>query len=764
MAGVIEFLVSLGALTALAFLPGVLLTYGLFPGKRLDIFERIPIGFGLVCGVLAGLFFLARVFAWGWRELFTVWLALILLEIVIIFVLPRVRLAQSFTTPRVVQALANALPRAATYDEAAASRPAARILVGLLAALLGLGAFLTHIVPNDLDDWNYFQFVRQFADATRFAPVSLNDRNVAHAWWLLHAAIVRAGDVDVVRLGRDWMPLLFVPMSLLAFYALARALFLNRNLAIAAVALQFLFLFADLFNPDEWIPWPGWWFFARLDQDHTIVIFLFLPVFAALIVWYLREGGWALLGVTLIAQASLIAVHALMGIALSALTLFGVLLIELVFARQPQARARVVWLFILSVVVFGGLAPIIPMIFRLLPPSFSALRLVGLADGVFPFSYYHYTFFSPTIFTLRIDFLGQPPALTAMVLTLGLILFLRKNFAARFLFVISAGVLVVLYCPPILQFLESRMTATVLRLWSWNPKALVIAYFLPSFYLVARDGWSALRERTWNTRARQAAMLFVVLIALLALWLPYLRRDLPPALGAGHALPNGAPEMLKALRDQTTPGELSVVLAWRDITDAIPAYRATLTPMLFREDPNGQARRDASIFVSESFVTTEHLRVLNAYQVRYLIVSGEREITSQYDLLPEYFQPLYRNVYGALYRVKLPLESNDLVEANAIANYGEWEGAIEAYNAVLAKEPNDSLAHTGLGIVLQLLNRPKAAVRELEAAVSAAPQNMQAHYHLVYLYHKLGMDEEAVKHVQSAGQLLGNSDSWRQGK
>ena len=75
----IEFLIVLGVLTALAFLPGVLLTYGLFPGKRLDIFERIPIGFGLVCGVLAGLFFLARVLGWGWRELFTVWLALVLI-------------------------------------------------------------------------------------------------------------------------------------------------------------------------------------------------------------------------------------------------------------------------------------------------------------------------------------------------------------------------------------------------------------------------------------------------------------------------------------------------------------------------------------------------------------------------------------------------------------------------------------------------------------------------------------------------------------
>jgi tetratricopeptide (TPR) repeat protein len=214
--------------------------------------------------------------------------------------------------------------------------------------------------------------------------------------------------------------------------------------------------------------------------------------------------------------------------------------------------------------------------------------------------------------------------------------------------------------------------------------------------------------------------------------------------------------MLRALRDHTAPGESAVVLAWRDITDAVPAYRATLRPVLYRENPRSRQRADADRFFDSVMATTVHLEILTRYQVNYLILSGDREITSQYDLLPEYFQLLYRNEYGTLYRVAASLEPNAVVEANTTTNYGEWAGAIQAYNAILAAEPDNSLAYTGLGIILHLLDKPKAAVRELEAAVRAAPANAQAHYRLVLLYRQMGLEVQAAEHIQSAGRLMEN--------
>jgi hypothetical protein len=550
------------------------------------------------------------------------------------------------------------------------------------------------------------------------------------------------------------MPAIFVPVSLLAFYALARALFQNRNQAIAATLLQFIFFLTDLFNPLQYVPMPGQWFLTRIDQDHTIALFLFLPVFVALLVWYLRAGGWALLGATLLAQIALIATHAMLGILLSALTLVLVSASELIFTRHAANRQRIVWLGVCALVLFAAVSPALPTIYKPRDTFLAATRIVEALPDIFPVSHFRYTFFSPTVFTLRVDFLGQAPALAALVLTLALIPFLKKDFAARYLFVTSIGILGVLYLPPFLQALEARMGETVLRLWIWNPKALIVAYFLPVGYVILRDGWIRARQREWNRSVARGAWLGIFSIGLIALAPLSLRHDFPREWGAGHALPNGAPEILQALRKHTAPGERARVWAWYDISSAIPGYRATLYPNLFREDIRDTKGRDMFRFYEPMLFSNVQLEILTQYQVNYFIVSADREIIAQCDLLPGYFEVLERNEYGALYRVAHPLQVNDLVEANTIVLAGEWDSAIRAYDAILAVEPDNSLARTGLGIVLQLLGKPQAAIRELERAVHIAPTNAQAHAHLVQLYRQLGMHDRAAAHIPAAGRLI----------
>ena len=745
----IEFPIILSTLNALVFLPGALLTLWIFPGKRLDWFERIAIGCVLMSGALAGLFFSARVLAFDWRQFLGAWSVLVLLFIAI-----TVRARRGNLLPaRLAQILERELPRVIGTD-ATHARPASRLFVFIFILVLLAGAYLTHLGPIDEDDWSYFWDVRGLADAPQFAPVSLSDRNVIHPWWLIHATLTHLFDFDIVRLGQDWMPAIFVPISLLAFYALARALFQNRDQAIAATVLQFVFFLTDLFNPLQYVPMPGQWFLTRIDQDHTIALFLFLPVFAALLIWYLREGGWALLGATLLAQIAFIATHAMLGIILSALTLVLVLAIELVFTRRAANRQRIVWLAICALVIFGAVAPAIPTIFKPRDTFLAASRIAETLTGNFPISHFRYTFFSPTLFTLRVDFLGQAPALAAIVLTLGLIPFLKKDLAARFLFITSIGILGVLYLPPLVQALEARMGETVLRLWIWNPKALIVAYFLPAGYVILRDGWISARQREWNRAVARGAGLCIFLIGLIAIAPLSLRRDFPREWGAGHALPNGAAEILQALRRHTAPGERARVWAWHDISSAIPGYRATLLPNLFREDIRSERGQAMFRFYEPILFSKTQLEILTHDQVNYLIVSADREIISQCDMLPGYFELLARNSYGALYRVARPLEANDLVEANTIMLAGEWDGAIRAYNEILAADPDNALARTGLGIVLQLLGKPQAAIRELERAAQIAPHNAQAHAHLVQLYRQLGLHDQAAAHIPAAGRLI----------
>jgi tetratricopeptide (TPR) repeat protein len=141
-----------------------------------------------------------------------------------------------------------------------------------------------------------------------------------------------------------------------------------------------------------------------------------------------------------------------------------------------------------------------------------------------------------------------------------------------------------------------------------------------------------------------------------------------------------------------------------------------------------------------------------------------------------------------------PPQEEALVRANTTFVYGEWQSAIDEYSAILVEQGNPaepvqridrsvwqvflplasqfydstqsveeiqkqqtgrlSLAHTGLGLVLELSNLPRKAIGEFEQAVKLEPGNLQAHYHLAKLYQKLGMDQEAQIHAQAAGPVF----------
>lgn len=751
-----EFAVTVGTLGVFCFLPGTALTYLLFPGPKLDLFERVPIGFALMMSLLVPPIVLARVLSWGWVQLLWEWIALSVFLVGAAVVVLRWRGSAQSSSSRLARYVRRIFPGASSLEEPAPHRPTPKILIAIFIALLIFIGLLTQIGPNDEDDWDYLGVVRGFADAASFPGLVLSDRDVANSWWFLHASIVRLFDVDVVRLGQNWMPLLFAPMAFLAFYVLARALFLSQTFALLAIFLQFAFYMSDLFYADTVVIWNGWWILAHMDQGHTIVISVLLPVFAAIIVRYLRQGDAILLAVAPVIQLGMIAIHGILGILMPALTVIAILVVRALFVREKQEWKKMGWLMIVMGTFMALFSPAVLSFVLSRQVVSGALPQILPTDLDFPLSRYRYTFFSPTLFTMKLEYLGHPPILAAILLIPCLLRFSRRDLTAQFLFGNILTLLLILYVPFLMAVFDRWITTAVERLWHWILDAFIIAYFLPYFCKILRDGWLAWRQRLWNRQVLGAVGLVMVCVVWLALWPMYLLNEWPKPLGPGHALPNGAYEMLRALRDHTAPGESAVVLAWRDITDAVPAYRATLRPVLYRENPRSRQRADADRFFDSVMATTVHLEILTRYQVNYLILSGDREITSQYDLLPEYFQLLYRNEYGTLYRVAASLEPNAVVEANTTTNYGEWAGAIQAYNAILAAEPDNSLAYTGLGIILHLLDKPKAAVRELEAAVRAAPANAQAHYRLVLLYRQMGLEVQAAEHIQSAGRLMEN--------
>jgi len=89
---------------------------------------------------------------------------------------------------------------------------------------------------------------------------------------------------------------------------------------------------------------------------------------------------------------------------------------------------------------------------------------------------------------------------------------------------------------------------------------------------------------------------------------------------------------------------------------------------------------------------------------------------------------------------------------------GETEGAVQLYRRAIQCDDANGKAHLGLGIVLAALNRNDEAIRELRRAAQLLPEDAVPHYRLALLYRKLGRRAQAdaeyarVKEIHASGQ------------
>ncbi len=738
-----NFLVFLAAFSFLFLLPGLAATWLLFPSEELDVFERAALSPILSCALLLGIFVLTNAAGQGWGMVRYGWLLLAGVVTVV---------GASSWWHR---------SRPARPPDSTPERPDVwPVLVFLL--ILVVSSLLTLYTIRDEDDWTYFQIVRAMADANRYSPTTPETVRFGwNIWWLFHAFAVQTFDFDIVRLGRDYLPLVLVPLSFLAFYLLAKALFRNKRLAILTSVLQLVFLILDFFYYNHDFQLSGAWVLGRIDQDHTAVQFIFLPVYAASIVHLLRSGKIRWLASSVIALVVVVAVHP-QGLLYAALITGPFLLVDLLLTWRRENVKRTIALSAPFVVL--GLI-LLPFIFywQAFTQARGGYDVTSLINGqsIFPYLLGNTLFFSPSQFILWPAPLAFPIPLATLLLTPGLAFFLRKDLAARYLFSLVMSLLLTIYNPIAFVFLFRWLGWSEYRLWYLFPWALVIGFMTPHCWALVRKGISKLRHRIFDRQALGAMLLMAAVVVVLSR-VPAFIRTTPVELGVTHSLPEGTKELMDRLRQQVQASSIGgVVLAPAQVSDPIPAYHPALVPLLFRTLPDMNSLYDAQTFYSDALLTTTDVQILDKHDISYLILPTTSEQTCQFDLRPRTFELLFRSSQWTLYRVKRPIESDLLIQANTSFIYGDWQTAIDRYNAVLdgsapadARDGRRSLAHAGLGMLLELSGLTRKAVAEFEQAVQIEPQNAQAHFHLVGLYRKLGMEQEAAVHARAAGPLM----------
>ncbi|MGE5264364.1 MAG: hypothetical protein ACM3S0_13360, partial [Acidobacteriota bacterium] len=172
-----EFALFAISFSALFLLPGLGAGYLIFGREDLDAVERLALAFALSFGLLLVPFLAAVVFSRSWYFVLVVWATISVLIFIGVVTVWRQR--------------QHDLGR----KENGSSSPHNRIALSILAIIISLSAIVTLWTPRDEDDWSYYQIVRGFADASRFAPPPLSAiRTDLNVWWFSHAFLLHVFD------------------------------------------------------------------------------------------------------------------------------------------------------------------------------------------------------------------------------------------------------------------------------------------------------------------------------------------------------------------------------------------------------------------------------------------------------------------------------------------------------------------------------------------------------------------------------------------
>lgn len=469
---------------------------------------------------------------------------------------------------------------------------------------LVLGGFLAFVsrmeVPLvDGDTWNYLAWTREYLSTERLAsvnpyfgdPAPAFSRIKINGWVLEQAALSRLSGIDPIPLLLHYLSPFLVVASLLAFYALARALTRSAGAALLAGCLYALFL---LFHFEATSLTFGGEFLSRVVQDKGVARFVFLPMALVLAVAFLEDRRRRYLLTFGFLCWAVVTVHPV-GLAIIGLSAAGLGLFHVATApgsRSAWTGAAALGLALLSILLVPG--AVVPATGESLSTVLYSAADIGEADPVVIANQVFVREEWQKIFVLGDGSYIMHPSLIfnpviAAAYVLGVpflvwrLLHRKGALAAQLLLGTLLVATVACYAPPVATFLGERVVAPgQLHRLSWP---IPLAALLTLGWMA----WEALRYAAERLRLRRGAAGLLSLALVLAL--------------SGAVLPRAA-EGVKEVRDRGNPptdvrfrfdpvfwwlqrnlDEPGVVLAsdWDNLV--IPAYSANANVVSFRGAP-----------------------------------------------------------------------------------------------------------------------------------------------------------------------------------
>jgi tetratricopeptide (TPR) repeat protein len=553
--------------------------------------------------------------------------------------------------------------------------------------------------------------------------------------------------------------LLLLPLSIGAFYGLARELFGRRDQAAFTTAFWLIYHLTILDGRLS-----GYELIVRTGQDKFIARFILLPIALQLLISFfrchrrqdLRRGIIVILGMS--------PMHPI-GPVLLGLCLAGFGLIHLFYERNFQtffALSLIALVLLLTVVISILLAqdmaderisrdlvdPNDPGLYVRLAMVFDAHRLWPLDNGQYvlhPFLVLRWE--------ILLAYLGLPL----------LIRLWPRSLTARLLSGIMLVLPFFLYVPPI-AVLVGRQTTP------WLFYRLVWPLYLSCPLIVSWGAWAVVHKLSRN-RLTQIGPL-IALFAITAIVAPNIRQGLiylsqikvDLKLYKYHL----GCEQVRPLLTQLNASlqEDSVVLTHSYLQLCVPLssprskvieYRRTFTVNRFppeREAEAWQRIQDVNVFNTAQVVDREFLAILDRWNVRFILIRTDSPLESQLSHLSSLFGQVAQSDLHAVYKVNQTgdRETEPIISANSALSERDRDLAIAQYQTALEGD-QDTLFLTYLGLGRAYLGQGKLteAIEAFKQATRINGRDEEAH---VLLGDACRLNQQFDQAVQAYQQAL----------
>ncbi len=713
-------LATVAAMVSLFLLPGWLLIELVYSRSALSWSEKIPLAFGLGLGLLS----LPTVLLLAWQAALA---------------------GLGWASSLINLGLAGLAWRNRSEPPLPGKGPARPLNSLLLAAVFitGISAILLYLLTASTwsfgDNWTYLSFIRHYLDRSLTPPpdpisgtVNITGRTVFNNWWVLQALLSQVASVEPVAAYVFYLPPLFMAISLLAFYSLAKRLLSGRNAALLAVLVQLLYCFSSLGSHD----WIGRGFFDRILEDKFLIWLILLPVVTVLMFHYLETGHKSQLLTLALGVGAVTLAHPL-GLIQVGLSWGAFGLVYLVFNRRRSAWVRLVFIF-LPVLLFLT----IPLLQRSIQSTqitaFTYARGSGLQFGLSQTRLWTFSVVK-NLYMAHPQLVAHPLTLLAIGLTPLLILYLPHSAAAQYLFGNMAGILVLLYNPFTAPLLGHLITPWMLWRITWLlPVALTLGFF--GDRLVR---W--LQQRLPSSIGGLVPVLLVLSVALPLL--PYLKESTALLRQRRHRTMHQAEwEMLTYLGDHLPPN--STIMANLDMSTYIPAFTSSARVLSFRWQGPPETMVALNHFYRSRLVSQATLNILAAHSIEYVIIERQHLLAFQMDQLPTLYKREHQNGVYNLYRVRSGPAPHPVINGNTHWLVGRWVEAEAAYKAALATDSAPGLAYTGLGQTYQSQNRPDEALAAYQKALEVEAAYLPARLALARLLAESGQVDAAIHQLE----------------